>query len=180
MQNKTVHINTKHALPVTESAIVEIPAKWAARIGKGKMLIPSMAMVIAAVKKIPRGKLATVHILRNHLAFLYQVKMACPFTTGMILYLAAHEAELRRSKGTKPGLPYWRVIKEDGSLNPKFPGGLKNQAAHLRKEGFVIVKGKKDHSLRVKEYDTNLVSMDELQVYAVAADAPAYIEDNEY
>jgi len=31
--------------------------------------------------------------------------------------------------------PYWRVLKDDGSLNPKFPGGVKEQAKKLRAEG---------------------------------------------
>jgi len=41
--------------------------------------------------------------------------------------------------------PYWRVIKSDGSLNPKFPGGVQAQALHLKEEGHDIVacKGKK-------------------------------------
>ena len=38
--------------------------------------------------------------------------------------------------GTGTITPYWRVVKEDGSLNPKFPGGVAQQKRYLRAEGF--------------------------------------------
>ena len=34
--------------------------------------------------------------------------------------------------------PYWRVVQNDGGLNPKFPGGVEAQAARLRGEGHEI------------------------------------------
>ena len=36
--------------------------------------------------------------------------------------------------------PYWRVVKDDGSLNPKFPGGVERQARRLRAEGLPVLK----------------------------------------
>ncbi len=35
-------------------------------------------------------------------------------------------------------MPYWRVVGRDGSLNPKFPGGIEAQATRLERKGHVI------------------------------------------
>jgi alkylated DNA nucleotide flippase Atl1 len=34
--------------------------------------------------------------------------------------------------------PYWRVVRDDGSLNEKFPGGVEAQATRLKEEGYAI------------------------------------------
>lgn len=48
------------------------------------------------------------------------------------------------------------MIKADGSLNEKFPGGVAAQADHLREEGHAIEpgKGKKPH--KVKDFEKAL------------------------
>jgi len=65
-------------------------------------------------------------------------------TTGIFIRIAAETAEEDLSKGRKEITPYWRVIKDDGSLNEKFPEGTEAQAARLREEGHSIhhAKGK--------------------------------------
>ena len=160
--------------------LVNVPEKWARRIGHGQMLVPSPLLVDMAVKKIPRGKLATVNILRNYLAELYRADMTCPLTTGIFLHMVANAAEEVKEKGKKKITPYWRVLKENGSLNPKFPGGIKKQAEYLKQEGFVITKRKDDEMLYVKEFDKKLVHHIDLPAYEAPSETPAYIEDHEY
>ena len=135
--------------------LVEVPERWARRIGHGKMLVPSPLLVDAAIKKIPGGKLATVNTIRDYLADEYKADVACPLTTGIFLNIAANAAEEDRIKGKIQITPYWRVLKEGGSLNPKFPGGVKQQAKYLKQEGFEIIKGKTNDSFVVKDYKKN-------------------------
>jgi hypothetical protein len=50
------------------------------------------------------------------------------------------------------------VLKEGGSLNPKFPGGIKTQAMYLKLEGFDLVPGKNKQGLFVRDYEKKLAS----------------------
>ena len=59
------------------------------------------------------------------------------------------------ASGKRRLTPYWRVIKDDGSLNPKYPGGINSQARNLRAEGFTVARnGKKPPT--VKEFERRL------------------------
>jgi alkylated DNA nucleotide flippase Atl1 len=62
-------------------------------------------------------------------------------TTGIFVRIASEAAEEEAAAGKKRITPYWRVVKDDGSLNPKFPGGVERQAERLRAEGQPIVAG---------------------------------------
>lgn len=96
----------------------------------GRMLIASPRAVQAVVQRIPNGKVLRLSDLRQQLADTYQADYTCPLTTGIFLRVAAEAAE---AEGTP--LPYWRVIKDDGSLLDKLPGGPAAQAHHLAAEG---------------------------------------------
>lgn len=140
-----------------EPKIVEVPKKWAERIGDGRMLVPSPLVVDKVIRKIPRSKLATVNIIRDRLAQDFNADITCPLTTGIFLNIAANTAEEDKEKGAKNITPYWRVLKEDGSLNPKFPGGIQQQAKYLKDEGFMVVSGKSKEKMFVKDFDNYLV-----------------------
>ena len=58
--------------------------------------------------------------------------------------------------GVKEVPPYWRVIKADGSLNAKFPGGAGRQAAYLQEEGYAIEKGKGAKLPKVNNFQKHL------------------------
>jgi hypothetical protein len=118
--------------------LVEIPPKMA-RFGKGKMLIPTPMLVDELLRRIPKGKLVTVSELRRKLAADFGADVTCPLTTGIFVRIAAEAAEEDRANGRRRIAPYWRVVKDDGSLNPKFPGGEKLQTRYLRDDGFSIV-----------------------------------------
>lgn len=137
-----------------EPKVVDIPPKMA-RFGKGTMLIPTPKLVDNLIRKIPKGKLVTVGELRRKLAAEFHADVTCPLTTGIFVRIAAEVAEEDRANGRQRLTPYWRVIKDDGSINPKFPGGPEEQAKHLRAEGFAFVrKGNKPPA--VKQFERSL------------------------
>jgi len=77
-------------------------------------------------------------------------------TTGIFLRIAAETAEEDSSKGERLITPYWRVIKEDGSLNEKLPGGMEAQAVHLREEGHAIQSSSGKKPPRVEDFEKSL------------------------
>ncbi|MDB5277504.1 MAG: hypothetical protein JWR61_2459 [Ferruginibacter sp.] len=136
--------------------IVEVPEKWASKIGHGKMLVPTPMLVDGVIKKIPKGQLATVNTIRSFLAQKFNTDLTCPLTTGIFLNIAAHAAEEDKMKGEKKITPYWRVLREGGFLNPKFPGGAIMQSIYLKREGFEVLQGKGKDLFFVKDYDKKL------------------------
>ena len=125
--------------------VVAVPPKMQKRFGTGTMLVPRPLDVDALIRKIPKGKLATTGQIGEALARAAGADCACPMTTGIFVKIAAETAEEDLRRGKKRITPYWRVVKADGSLNEKFPGGVKEQARRLREEGHEILplKGKK-------------------------------------
>ncbi|MBI2831397.1 MAG: MGMT family protein [Chloroflexi bacterium] len=121
--------------------------------GRGKMLIPRPLDVDAMIRKVGQGKLVTVDQLRERLAKDFKADFTCPLCTGIFLRIAAEAAEEDLAKGEKQVTPYWRVVKADGSLNEKFPGGVESQAALLKKEGHTIEPGKGKKPPRVKGWE---------------------------
>ncbi|MEZ5055667.1 MAG: methylated DNA-protein cysteine methyltransferase [Saprospiraceae bacterium] len=133
-----------------EPEIKEGPEKWNEKFGGNKMLIATPLIIDKLVKTIPEGTLVDMEELRSMLAEDYKADYTCPLTTGIFLNIVARAAEEYREEGAKDISPYWRVIKNDRTLNEKFPGGMEGHAALLKKEGFTIVpKGK--NKLMVKD-----------------------------
>jgi len=130
-----------------EPRLVEVPPKMS-RFGSGMMLIPTPRLVNELIRKIPRGKLATVNELRRKLASDFKADVTCPLTTGIFVRIAAEAAEEDREQGRKRITPYWRVVKDDGTFNPKLPGGVGRQTRTLRAEGFEVSTGGKTPRLR--------------------------------
>ena len=136
-----------------DAKVVKIPPKMS-RFGSGTMLIPTPKLVDEMIRKVPKGKLVTVSELRRKLARDFRTDVTCPLTTGIFVRIAAEAAEEDRANGRKRIAPYWRVIKDDGSMNPKFPGGTAQQTRYLRAEGFAVAnKGK---TPRVQDFDGQL------------------------
>ena len=133
--------------------IVRVPAKWQKRFGSGTMVIARPLDVDALIRTVKRGKLVTQTQLRARLARKYRVDHTCPLTTGIFVRIIAEAAEEDRRTGKSHVTPYWRVVRDDGSLNEKLPGGPPAQARHLRAEGFSIAKGKGTRPPRVKEFE---------------------------
>jgi hypothetical protein len=158
MQNRAGH--TFHEkLEKGEPKIVDIPVRWEKTVGIGKMIILTPAIINDFLKTIPKGKLATVNTIRDKFAREFNVDSTCPLTTGIFLQIAVGAAEEDLAAGKKRIAPYWRVLKEGGKLNPKYPGGVQAQAKHLREEGFAIVKGKSENSWRVEDFEDCLMKI---------------------
>ena len=50
--------------------------------------------------------------------------------------------------------PYWRTLKANGELNPKYPGGAEAQKVKLEAEGHTIIKkGRTNIRYFVKDYE---------------------------
>jgi len=109
------------------------------------------------MRRVPKGKLATVSEIRACLARKHGTDIACPMTTGIFAWIAAHAAEEARAAGEKDITPYWRTLKADGELNPKYPGGIAGIAALLEKEGHTVTRKGKKHV--VKDYEQRLARL---------------------
>ena len=121
------------------------------------MFIARPRDVDATIRKARKGRLITVGQIREFLARAHGADITCPLTTGIFVRIAAEAAEEDREVGKKRITPYWRVIKDDGSVNPKFPGGVRAQTRRLREEGHTISAGKGKKPPRVKDFETSLV-----------------------
>ena len=109
--------------------------------GTGTMVIPAPREVDAAIRTIRKGRVATINDLRAKLAAKHQVDICCPITTGIFSWIAAHAAAEDEADGKKRITPWWRVLKAGNKLNPKFPGGVREQARRLRAEGHKVANG---------------------------------------
>jgi len=135
--------------------VVEGTATWEKRFGGRKVLVPTPLLVDGLVRKVPKGKLITVRQIREKLARQFKAEATCPLTTGIFLRIISEVAEEDLENGKKQVTPYWRVVKDDGGLNPKFPGGVEHHAALLKQEGHRIAgKGK---SPKVEDFEKVLM-----------------------
>jgi hypothetical protein len=123
-----------------------------------KMLIASPKIFDEYISKIPKGKLATKGYLRKTLANDFHADKTCPLTTGIFINIVGGAAEENRSLGNASISPYWRVISDEGKLNPKFPGGVVNQAHLLQKEGFEVIEGRGKDNIKVKDFEKFIIN----------------------
>ncbi len=139
-----------------EPKIVDIPPRMEKRVGQGKMLIPKPLDVDALIRGVKNGKLITQKQIREKLAKDFKVDVTCPITTGIFVRIAAEAAEEDLRKGEKRITPYWRVLKGDGNLTEKFPGGVGAQASRLKEEGHSILASKGKKPPKVKDFEKYL------------------------
>jgi hypothetical protein len=101
----------------------------------GRMLIASPTVIAAVLQHVPRGRVLTSSALRAALAQAYDADYTCPMTTGIFLRMAAESADVA---GAGDAVPWWRVVRDDGGLNDKLPGGAAGQARRLAREGVAV------------------------------------------
>jgi len=93
------------------------------------------------MKKVPAGKLTTIDRMMAYMAKKHGAGCACPMTAGIFVNISANASEER---GGNDETPWWRILKKDGVLNEKFPGGIESQKLRLEAEGHTIIqKGKR-------------------------------------
>lgn len=120
--------------------VAVIEGKLSARWGTGTMVVPAPLEVKELMDQVPKGKLTTINELRAALARKHGTTMACPITTGIFAWIAAHAAEEAATGGAKRITPYWRTLKNGGELNPKYPGGIEALRTKLTTEGHTVVQ----------------------------------------
>lgn len=134
--------------------VCEVAGELTRRWGPGTFVIPAPSEVDALMKRVPKGRVTTINELRRALAKRHKTNFACPITTGIFSWVAAHAAAEAEAEGAKRITPYWRTLKAGGELNPKYPGGIAGIARHLRAEGHKVVhKGKR---FIVHDYEKSL------------------------
>lgn len=109
------------------------------------------------MKKIPYGKVITVKDIREYFARVNDADFTEPMTAGIFVSIVAWASYQRSDDET----PYWRTLKTDGELNPKYPGGLEAQKEKLEREGHVIIKkGRKNIRYFVEDYENSLFELE--------------------
>ena len=136
--------------------VVDVPEKWRKSQGGRWILVPTPMMADEEIRTVTKGRLITTGQLRQRLARPHKADSTCPMTIGIFLRIISETAEEDRRGGRKRITPYWRVVKDDGSLNPKFAGGVEAQAAKLREEGHEIIPGKGKKPPRVADFEKSL------------------------
>lgn len=137
--------------------IVDVPEKWRKSQGGRWVLVPTPLMADEEIRAVPKGKLITTGRLRQRLARKQKADSTCPMTVGIFLRIISEAAEEDRRRGKKRVTPYWRVLKDDGGLNPKFAGGVEAQAARLEAEGHRIAPAKGKQPPKVAGFEKALV-----------------------
>jgi hypothetical protein len=134
---------------------------WAEKLATSKdlpktLVIPAPVEVDELMRQVPKGKLTTIEHLRAGLARKHGTTTACPLTTGIFAWIAAHAAQEASDQGQSNTTPYWRTLKTGGEINPKYPGGVERQKKLLKAEGHTVVR--KGKQFVVAEYEKALFS----------------------
>ncbi len=103
------------------------------------MAVPSPRQVEALMRQVRKGRVTSIGRLREQLAAEAGAATACPMTTGIFAWMAAHAAEEAWEQGARNVTPWWRTLKTGGELNFKYPGGPDRQREMLEDEGHTVV-----------------------------------------
>ena len=107
----------------------------------------------AAMRHVPYGKLTTVGDIRAWFAEQSGADFTEPITAGIFVSIAAWASYQRGEDET----PWWRTLKANGELNPKYPGGAEAQKEKLEAEGHTVIrKGRTNSKYVVKDYEKAL------------------------
>lgn len=121
--------------------VVRLPGADAKRWGGTTLAIPAPREVDALMRTVPRGRVTTINELRAAVAGKHRAAAGCPITTGIFSWIAANAAdEAARDDGDAKITPYWRTLKKDGELNPKYPGGVAALKRKLAAEGHAFIQ----------------------------------------
>jgi hypothetical protein len=123
--------------------VFEISSKQSKRWGPGSCVIPAPREVDELMRQVPKGKLTTIDELRKALARRHRATIACPITTGIFSWIAAHAAAEAEGEGKKRTTAYWRTLKTSGEVNPKYPGGILALRRKLAAEGHTVLQRRK-------------------------------------
>ena len=123
------------------------------KYGGSKMFFAPPIEYDRIMKQIPYGMVITVGKIREYFARQNGADFTDPITAGIFVSIAAWASDQRSEDET----PYWRTLKANGELNPKYPGGIEAQKEKLEAEGHtVIAKGRKNIKYYVQDYEQAL------------------------
>lgn len=135
---------------ITDSASIQ-------KYGGNRMYFAPPIDYDRVMKRIPYGKLITVGKIREYFAKNNDADFTEPITAGIFVSIAAWASFQRNEDET----PWWRTLKANGELNPKYPGGVEAQKAKLEAEGHTIItKGRTNIRYFVKDYEHALFELD--------------------
>ena len=144
--------NSKDMPKIVNMTEPEAIKKW----GGSSMVIAPPIQYDEVMRKIPEGKIVTTNEIRKYIAKKNKVEITCPLTAGIFINIVAWASHQREKDKT----PYWRVLKSNGELNPKYPGGVEGHKKLLKEEGFnFVTKGKKNIKYYVKDYEKSLYEL---------------------
>ena len=126
------------------------------KYGGSKMYFAPPIDYDRAMRQVPYGKVITVGKIREHFAKINGADFTEPITAGVFVSIAAWASYQRARDET----PWWRTLKANGELNPKYPGGVEAQKEKLEAEGHcVIQKGRTNLRYFVKDYENFLFEL---------------------
>lgn len=132
-----------------------IDSKSIEKYGGNKMYFAPPIEYDKIMKLVPYGKVITIGKIRKYFAELSNADFTEPITAGIFVSIAAWASDQRNENET----PYWRTLKANGELNPKYPGGIEAQKDKLEAEGHTIVKkGRKISSIMLKIMKTHFLN----------------------
>jgi len=167
MAKKTANEKLLHAGDLPKVADQSDKPGFVERYGGNLLYIAAPIQYHEIMAAIPEGQLITVDRVRDWLAKQASADLTCPLTAGIFTNVAAHASEEREdgaqdAAAAQVGAPiaWWRTLKTDGELNPKYPGAFDEQIARLKSEGHEVVqKGKRWF---VANYEASLADLDVL------------------
>jgi 6-O-methylguanine DNA methyltransferase, DNA binding domain len=137
--------------------VFDIDATKSKRWGTGTFVIPAPREVDELMRRVRKGKLTTIDELRKALARHHHANIACPITTGIFAWIAAHAAAEAEAAKVKSPTPFWRTLKSGGELNPKYPGGIALLKKRLTAEGHKVKQNGK--RFFVEAFNTRLAML---------------------
>ena len=137
--------------------IIEITdEKSIEKYGGSRMYLAPPRDYDTVMKRVPKGRLITVGAIRAYFAKQNNADFTDPITAGIFCSIAAWASFQR----TEDITPYWRTLKNNGELNPKYPGGIEEQKKLLEAEGFTVIKkGRTNIRYYVKDYENFLFEL---------------------
>lgn len=149
--NKMLH-ETK-GMPKIKQIIDE---KSIEKYGGKRMLLAPPVDYNQIMGRIPLGQVVTISKIREYLAERYGADFTDPITAGIFVSIAAWASEQRKTDK----IPFWRTLKANGELNPKYPGGIEKQKSALENEGHtILIKGRKNLRYYVKDFTEVLAQL---------------------
>ena len=104
--------------------------KFSKKFGEGRFDISAPIEVDALMKKVPRGRLTTINDLRAALSKKHKTDFACPITTGIFSWIAAHAADEMARQGPQT---HHAVLAHAQERRPNQPEVSRRRRGHPRK-----------------------------------------------